>query len=91
MQQINGKTSLFLLSYVGEWPWWPIQSLNNGRKKKAKGLEEREIRSSLLILDFNLVNLEFYPSTSPLLEPFNFVPGLRNRALLFIFSSDSKQ
>ena len=32
-------------------PWRPIHSLNNGRKKKAKGLEEREIRSSLLILD----------------------------------------
>ena len=41
----------FLVSYVGERPWWPIQCLNKGRKKKAKGLEEREIRSSLLILD----------------------------------------
>ena len=27
-----------LVSYVGERPWWPIQSLNNGRKKKAKGI-----------------------------------------------------
>ena len=31
---------------------WPIQSPSKGRKKIAKGLEEREIRSSLLILDF---------------------------------------
>ena len=43
--------SFFLVSCVGERPWWPIQSLNNGRKKKANGYEEREIRSSLLILD----------------------------------------
>ena len=28
---------IFLVSYVGERPWWPIQSLNKGRKKKAKG------------------------------------------------------
>ena len=27
----------FLLSSVGERPWWPIQNPNNGRKKKAKG------------------------------------------------------
>ena len=26
-----------LVSYVGERPWWPIQCLNRGRKKKAKG------------------------------------------------------
>ena len=26
----------FLVSYVGERPWWPIQSPNKGRKKKAK-------------------------------------------------------
>ena len=35
---------MVLVSHVGESP-------NKGRKKKAKGLEEREIRSSLLILD----------------------------------------
>ena len=39
------------MSYVEEVPWWPIQSPNSGRKKKAKGEEERETRSSLLILD----------------------------------------
>ena len=27
---------IFLVSYVGERPWWSIQSLNKGRKKKAK-------------------------------------------------------
>ena len=32
-------------------PWWPIQSLNSGRKKKIKGYEEKGIGSSLLILD----------------------------------------
>ena len=32
-------------------PWWPIQSPNKGRKKKAKGLEERDMSSSSLILD----------------------------------------
>ena len=45
------------MSYVGERPWWPMQCLNKGRKKKAKGLEEREIRSSLLILDLKDGNL----------------------------------
>ena len=30
------------------------QSLNNGRKRTAKGDEEREIRSSLLMLKFEL-------------------------------------
>ena len=28
---------IFLVSYVGKRPWWPIQCLNKGRKKKAKG------------------------------------------------------
>ena len=40
------------MSYVVERPRWPMQSSNNGRKKKAKGIKEREIRASLLILDF---------------------------------------
>ena len=32
-----------LVSHVGERPWWPIQSLNKGRRKKeAKGEVERE-------------------------------------------------
>ena len=39
------------MGYVAELLWWPIQSPNKGRKKKAKSQEEREIRSSLLILD----------------------------------------
>ena len=42
---------LFLVSYVGEKPWWPIQSPNRGRKKKAGDEGERDIRSGLLILD----------------------------------------
>ena len=41
----------FSASYVEERPRWPIQSPNEGRKKKAKGQELRGIRSSLLILD----------------------------------------
>ena len=28
---------LFLVNHAGERPWWPIQSPNKGRKKKAKG------------------------------------------------------
>ena len=39
------------MNYVERRPWWRIQSPNKGRKKKAKGYDEREIRSSLLILD----------------------------------------
>ena len=35
------------MGYVEERLWWPIQSPNKGRKKKTN----REIRSSLLILD----------------------------------------
>ena len=42
---------VFLVSYVGERSWQPIQSPNKGRKKKVEGSEEREIRSSLLIVD----------------------------------------
>ena len=42
---------IFLLSHVEERSWWLVQSPSKGRKKKAKGLEERDIRSSLLILD----------------------------------------
>ena len=34
------------MSYVEERPWWPMQGPNKGRKK-AKGLEEGEIGSSL--------------------------------------------
>ena len=34
-----------------EKPWWPIQGPNKGRKKKANDREEREVKSSLLILD----------------------------------------
>ena len=41
----------FLVSVVVERPWWPMQSPNKGRKKKIESLEERGIRSSLLILD----------------------------------------
>ena len=39
------------MSYVDERTWWPNQPLKRGRKKKAKGQEEMEVRSSLLILD----------------------------------------
>ena len=31
----RNMSSLFLVSYVGERPWWPIQSPNKGRKKEA--------------------------------------------------------
>ena len=31
------EDALFLVSYVVERPWWPMQSSNKGRKKKAKG------------------------------------------------------
>ena len=46
------------MSFVGERPRWTIQSPHKGRKKKAKGYEEREIRSSLLILDLKDGKLE---------------------------------
>ena len=42
---------LFLENYVEERLWWPKLSPNDGIKKKAKYQEEREIRSSSLILD----------------------------------------
>ena len=41
----------FLVGYVEERLWWPIQSPNIGGKKKASSLKDREIRSSSLILD----------------------------------------
>ena len=34
---ITIRCTFFLVSYVEERPWWPIQSPNKGRKKKAKG------------------------------------------------------
>ena len=39
------------MGYVEERLWWPIQSPNIGGKKKASSSEDREMRSSLLILD----------------------------------------
>ena len=46
------ETDLYFFSELSwERPWWPpIQCRNKGRAKEAKGYEEREIRSSLLIL-----------------------------------------
>ena len=41
----------FLVGYVEERLWWPIQSPSIGRKKKANSLKDSEVRSSLLILD----------------------------------------
>ena len=39
------------MSYVEERTWWPVQSPNKDERRKRKAKEEREIRSSLLILD----------------------------------------
>ena len=33
----NSFFRFFLVSYVGEWPWWPIQSPSKGRNKKVNG------------------------------------------------------
>ena len=44
------RTLSLLVNDVGERPWRPTKVTNNGRKKTAKGLEESEARSSLLIL-----------------------------------------
>ena len=41
-----------MVNYVGERPWWPIESPNSGRKKNVKGYGGEEIGSSLLILQF---------------------------------------
>ena len=48
---VGNQEDFFLVGYVEERLWWPIQSPNIGRKKKANSKEDREIRSSLLILD----------------------------------------
>ena len=45
------QSGLMLGSYLLFGALWPIQSPSKGTKRKAKGYEEREIRSSLLILD----------------------------------------
>ena len=39
------------IDLVGGRPWWPIQSGNNERNTKVKGDKEREMSSSLLILE----------------------------------------
>ena len=51
-----------LVSYVEKKPWWPIQSPNKGRKKTAKGLLEREMRSSLLIFDLRMASCKIQES-----------------------------
>ena len=34
--------SSFLMSCVEEWPWWPIQSPNKGKKQKAERRERSD-------------------------------------------------
>ena len=41
---------LFLVSYIEERPWWPMQSSNKEERRKRKA-KRRGIGSSLLILD----------------------------------------
>ena len=41
---------IFLASYVPERPWWPIQSPNKGRKKKAKA-KRRERSDKIKIIE----------------------------------------
>ena len=36
------------MSHVGERPWWPIQSPNNGRKKKVKANMILDLQESTL-------------------------------------------
>ena len=43
---VRKSHSFFLVGYVEERLWWPIQCPNIERKKKASSLEDREIRSS---------------------------------------------
>ena len=31
------RAASYLVSYVRDRPWWPLQSPNNGRAKQAKG------------------------------------------------------
>ena len=45
------------MSYVGEWPWWPIQSSKKGRKKKVKGWDDREREKERDQIKF--INLRF--------------------------------
>ena len=47
------ETSFGELLYVEERPWWSMHSPNNGRERKMKGEEEREIGPGLLILELN--------------------------------------
>ena len=48
---------IFLVGYVEERLWWPIQSPNIGGKKKASSQEDREIRSSLLLRSSLLIRI----------------------------------
>lgn len=34
---MGAHSRFFLVTYVEEGPWWPMQSLSNGRKNKVKG------------------------------------------------------
>ena len=45
------------MNHLGERPRWSMQNLSKGRKK-GKVIEEREIRSCLLILDLKEVKLK---------------------------------
>ena len=46
-----------LMGYVEGRPWWPIQSPNNGRKKKVKGEEKRE-RDEVEFIDLRFERLQ---------------------------------
>ena len=55
--QDSSSSLFFLVSYFGERPWWPIQCLKNGRKKKAN-------LKSLNILVALPINIEWLVSPS---------------------------
>ena len=55
-QEENQMNDLFFVHYVDKRAWQPIQRPNKGRKMEAQGKEMREVRSSLLILDWKVAN-----------------------------------
>ena len=44
LQDISTLGLSFLVSHIGERPWWPIKSPSRGRKKKVKGSERAQIK-----------------------------------------------
>ena len=76
----------FLVGYVEERPWWPIQSPNKGRRKQRAKLRERD---QIKFIDFRSENHYLYALSNNINEAgfrkFNWLSSLSINTLLILF------